>query len=221
MINIYTSYYKDKNPERQKELLSCLEKNIANKAIGNIYLYVSLEDIDGDIIRFRKTSKVEIVIVPFKERPTYLDFFKLINKTALDNDISILCNSDIYFNSDIANIEDYDLEGLCLALSRYDIRAGEAYPHHSAVSQDVWIFKGKVKQIDDCYFYMGIRGCDNRIALLISEAGYKVYNPCKTVKCYHLHESGVRTVSYNKTSIPGPYLPVFPMGDEKLKRKQC
>jgi hypothetical protein len=44
MVNLYTSFYEDKNPKRQKELLYCLKQNISNNLIDNIYLIV-----DGDV----------------------------------------------------------------------------------------------------------------------------------------------------------------------------
>jgi hypothetical protein len=90
MVNLFTSIYTDKSAVRQKELIYCLNKNLANPHINKIYLFV-----DGEV---KLPNSDKLIIIPFK-RPTYRDFFNLIDRTVTSReDISIVANTDIYFN---------------------------------------------------------------------------------------------------------------------------
>jgi hypothetical protein len=56
-------------------------------------------------------------------------------------------------------------------------------------------------------FTLGMRGCDNRIAAEFEIAGYRVSNPSKSIRSYHVHNSGIR--NYTTTDvIPKPYLTI-------------
>jgi hypothetical protein len=48
---------------------------------------------------------------------------------------------------------------------------------------------------------MGLPGCDNRLAHLLSETGYRLSNPCRSIRTIHLHRSNVR--SYGKLGKAG------------------
>ena len=71
-------------------------------------------------------------------------------------------------------------------------------------SQDVWAFKGAVREIQDSTFTTGKRGCDNRIAFLIDQAGYNITNPCFKIKAYHYHVTEKRNY-FDKEVIQPPY----------------
>ena len=89
MVNLYTSFYQDKDAKRQKELLYCLNKNIENPLIDNIFLIV-----EGEV----KLPKSDKLVIVNANRPTYRNFFDLVNDTVTSvNDISIIANTDIYF----------------------------------------------------------------------------------------------------------------------------
>jgi hypothetical protein len=177
MITLYTSYYRDKSSIRQQELEYCLQKNIDNAAIDKIVLLCE----DQPVLKSTK-------IVPFFEgRPTYKRFFNLINAQASQFDISLVANSDIYFDETLRDIR---LNGkTAIALSRYDIKNGEAKLHNCSGSQDTWIFQGKVLPIKYSDFNLGIPGCDNRIAWELQRAGYRLINPASAIKSYHYHPS--------------------------------
>lgn len=54
-----------------------------------------------------------------------------------------------------------------------------------------------------------VHNCDNAIADRLYRAGYEVLNPSKTIKTYHLHQSGVR--HYNtEYKVPQPYKLLHP-----------
>ena len=153
MVNLFTSIYTDKSAVRQKELIYCLNKNIDNAHIEKIYLFV-----DGEV---ELPNSDKLVIIPFK-RPTYRDFFNLIDRTVTSrDDISIVANTDIYFNHTLNGLTLYERQ--CIALSRWDDKPGGLKLHNERFSQDVWIFRGKMRNVNFCDFFLGIPGCDNRI----------------------------------------------------------
>lgn len=196
---LITPFYTDKNADRQKELQECLDKNIACPEIDEIVLVID------DNTKVKRHPKVSIQYV--ESRPTYKDMFNLANRNNRDG-IKIIANTDIYFDFvNIIKIKSSIEEDMCFALSRWDVGVDNKYTHHASWdSQDVWIFKGWIKDVVSDFF-MGKPGCDNRIAYEIMTAGYKVRNPSRSLKTYHLHLSQVH--NYERTSehiVPNPYM---------------
>lgn len=190
-MNLFINFYTDPNHERREELLTCLQNNIACEFIDKIYLI-------GETF-FSTDSK--IICIPFNSRPTYRDFFNIINQHTKPNDINIIANSDIYFK-EVSYAQFTNLTpDTCYALTRWEILAdgGEQFYNNSG-SQDTWIFRGAIKMVEGANFTQGVAGCDNKIAYLLTQAGYKVTNPSLSIKTYHLHKSGVR---YYDKKLPG------------------
>jgi hypothetical protein len=205
---LYINYYRDGNPERQKELDKCLELNIKNPQIDSITLLIDNKKAYDYADKYLESDKIFIMRVG--SRPTYEDFFNMANKWARQDDIHIIANSDIFFNESLSLLDAVDMNGNCIALTRYDVlslETGGVKFNGNIGSQDVWIFKGTIRPIHGSNFQMGKRGCDNRIAYLIDKAGYKTYNPCRDLISYHLHLSGIRNYEPEgpKDLIPGPY----------------
>lgn len=223
MINLYSEYYFDKDPKRRDELLYCLIKNGNNPLIDKLYIFGDFDDRTVDVLIKSKPNKIKRIIT--SKRLTYKAFFIHANaNTQSDNDINILINSDIYLDETITNCHEV-LNNECYAILRHEVN--EDFSSQIKLigsrgmlrsdSQDAWIFKGKIKDIKECDFSLGIAGCDNRIAYLISEAGYNVKNPCHKIKIYHYHNSGVRNYMENeevKERIEGDYLLVKPEDNE-------
>jgi hypothetical protein len=196
MVNLYTSFYQDKDPKRQNELLYCLNQNILNPLIDNIFLIVEGE------VKLPVSGKLIIVN---SERPTYRNFFDLVNDTVTSaNDISIVANSDIYFNDTLAHLDIKERQ--CIALSRWDKRKDGLRLHNERFSQDTWIFKGKIRNVRFCDFYLGIPGCDNRIAYELNRAGYRLFNPANRIQSIHYHQTDLHNYDHNTPKIPKPYL---------------
>ena len=186
MINLFTNYYVDKNLDRQKEIDLCLAKNLSNKLLN-------------------------VVVLDSQARLTYKDFFSIANSYSSSEDINIIANSDMYFDESIQRAEILGMRQ-CFALSRWNINQdGSATHFNRSDSQDCWIYRGK---ITDVYgeFFLGYRGCDNRIAYEFNRAGWNISNPSLTIKSYHLHLTEVRnyTTTDNTYLVPGPYLPLHP-----------
>lgn len=177
MIRLFINKYTDKNPARNKELEKCFAFN---------------QDLFGP----------ENVII-FNSRLPFSDFFAMINLCVNENEISIIANSDIYFQS-LLWLETIKANEV-FALSRWE--GNTLYDHED--SQDAWIFRGKIKPVPDCNFGLGIPGCDNAIADRLQRAGYTVLNPSKSIKAIHLHSSNIRNYD-RRITVPKPYLLIKP-----------
>lgn len=185
-INLFINFYTDSNAERQKELDLCLSKNKANGYIDNI-------------------------IIAEGVRPTYNQFFSMTRD--YPEDINIIANTDIYFDESLALLKDWKWgQNTCFALSRWDVNeSGEAILWEHPDSQDSWIFYGGVKKhIPFADFTLGVPGCDNAIADRLSQGGYQVLNPAKTIKSMHVHLTNKRNYLDDKghlttQRVPLPY----------------
>ena len=209
-IILFMPYYKAKHSERQDELIYCLKKNIQCNEIEKIILI-----IDDNHIPEAESSKIEIVRI--SARPTYLDWVELTKKKC-QNQISILANTDIYFDESIARIREIfsaDPQAF-VALSRYEKEASNQTLHKNPHwSQDVWAVYGEFNFTESFKSYLrfslGVPRCDNKIAYLFAIHGAQVYNPCHHIKTVHVQESQLRYYDkYGDTTILGGTAWVYP-----------
>lgn len=198
-VNLFINWYSDKDVRRYEELFNCFSKNEENTAIDKIYGYVDVKQ--------NYPAPAKVTWLNIKGRPTFADYFYLINEVSGPDDINIIANTDIYFDEyGIELIKKNIHENECYALARWDIQPDGGAEHlNRRDTGDAWVFKGKVKKISECNFCLGIPGCDNSIAERIARAGYVVKNPSVDIKIFHLHLSGIRNY---KT--PKPYLLITP-----------
>lgn len=183
MIRLFYNYYEDKHPDRKKEIDFCLQQNLNNPHLNTII--------------FETPSK-----------PTYNTFFHKINEITGPDDINIICNSDIFFDDSISLVSTIETRSVYV-LCRWDWHSADHVVFANRPdSQDTWIIKGKVENVfgDFC---LGVLGCDNRIAYEFNKAGYRVSNPSKSIKTYHVHNSGIRNYT-KKDVVPPPYLTLHP-----------
>lgn len=195
---LFTSFFDSGNPHRQAELMHCLDNNLRNDAIDTIYLF--------DEANLQKAHP-KLVVIPHA-RPTYQAMIDKANEVSAPDDIVIIGNSDIHFDQTITWPQRIAMDRVMIALSRWDVRSNNqkklfAYEH----SQDTWIFKGKIN-LSGCDYFMGLPGCDNRIAFDANKAGYKVVNTAKDIITYHIHASNVRSYT-QEDRLEGGYLPVY------------
>ena len=142
------------------------------------------------------------------EKPQYRAMFEKINQLTGPDDINIICNSDIFFDDTILIAAQRLKHREVFALSRWDyINSQQIKLFDRADSQDTWIWKGYMQNVIG-NFTLGKRGCDNRIAYEFKDAGYKVSNPSKTIKTYHVHNSNIRNYSHTDV-VHGPYHQVY------------
>ena len=196
-ITLFTSYF-DTSDARQAELEHCLKKNIENPLIDKVVLL-------GE----KGYEHPKVIHIPH-ERPTYKDFFREANKYG--SDYSILANSDIYFDTSLSRLYGVGFHKTFLAISRHDVRRGRQILFDATGwgrrgwSQDAWIWKGKI-DIDGGDYYLGLPGCDNKIAYEANQSGYRVSNPAREVKVFHVHDTNERTYT-EENRLAEPYLNV-------------
>jgi len=189
MINLLVNWFDASDSHRAAEYDFCLKQNIRNEFINQVII--------------------------FHGRMTYNDFFKAMDMLP-KNSVNIMANLDIYFDETIKLCEFIaDNDAYCLTrwarLSDGKIVDFKTrHPEASAQwSQDAWIFRGRPEV--DAPFVLGAPGCDNRIARILEGRGYRVTNPCLSIKAIHVHESDERDrISRDAIRVKGDYIPVFP-----------
>lgn len=223
-ISLLIPYYKDVNPLRMAELNKCLEIN-KKKNFKNIYLF---GEYSGDL-----QINPQIKNVFCEGRPTYTQMFDLVRGLNASDELFVIANGDIFFTNifleELSNINFINNLGqkLFLALTRWDAinyqleeDVFDSIFLDRVDSQDVWVFTGDIRIVAD--YELGVPGCDNKVAFCAYEAGYKVLNPSRDLKTYHLHQSNVK--NYPKNSLgtgifnyPAPYHTLQPTYLKDLK----
>jgi hypothetical protein len=197
MIVLYQNYYHPNDPNRRAEINKVLENNLKNKFIDHICLLCEPGESPP-----RKHKKLKIFWCP---RPTFKDFFSITSIIPTTNTpekdiVKVVANSDIFFDSTIElmkKIQPYQ----CFALSRWETKTRRLY--NIDYSQDVWCFRDHIS-VDDCNFQLGLPGCDNRIAQIIADYDYEIFNPSKSIRCWHLHSE--ETNHSGRNVVEGQYL---------------
>ena len=230
-VNLFIGFYNDKDSNRQLENDFCLLKNIANPLIDNIYV---LLDNDKTILpgflsdaatlapiqlpwsltnqSMNETVSNKLHVKNVAKRPTFRDFFQVMNSVSQRNDVNIIANCDIFFDDTLQLVKDKLKPNQCYALARWEIQSDDTLSLCTLpFSQDTWMLSGPISpsklnamNID---FYQGLLACDMRIAYELKSVGYDVVNPSRTIKTYHMHKTQVRNYS-ESTRVHGKTLEV-------------
>ena len=206
-IHLYTTFYNEKNLNRRSEIEKSIRINFNLSVISKLIVFN-----EGDSIAHLAPNKIQELFI--NKRPTYKDFINYINTNSNQDDIHIIANTDIYFDKNIEVLKHINLKDTCLALSRWDTTdtiKPKLYNHND--SQDVWVFKGPVKQRLKSDFPLGVPRCDNKLLFELQEAGYKVLNPAFSIKSFHAHKNRraqVYTEEDNTYNIKPPYRYLYP-----------
>lgn len=200
MLRLFTTVYPERNAGRKQEYEECLRRNLACAEVNEVRLLV-----EGEGFHLAPSPKLHLRTIP--ERPLYEDYFRWINELARPDDVSIIVNTDIWFDGSVGAVDRALRKGECFALARWD---GDMLCDRND-TQDCWVFRGKVNGVRGD-FPPGVGRCDNRILYELQAAGYRVRNPAFSVKAHHLH-SGER-VNYATENlphfVPPPYRYLWP-----------
>lgn len=221
MIQLVTSFYLDKSPLRQGELLFCLEQNL-KAGFDYVFIYVdTANELDylstylNELSKITEISEYRIVVGHEDIRTTYNQYFE----RTLKNSITVLCNSDIFFSPLSVKLvrsyyEDGQNKDVALCLTRWDYNINQQHELFDRPdSQDTWVVFGLIKGKTSIEFGLGRAGCDNRIAHELEQMGYIIKNPSKTIQTVHVHSSNVRNYLHEgkpKEIIPPPYKLISP-----------
>jgi hypothetical protein len=208
MIRLFTTWYEDPRPDRQKEYALCLATNLECDAIDEVYLLV--EGVAATL-----PSSPKLTARYLDRRPTYDDFIGWINDISAANDISIIANTDIYFDDSVALTSSVMARDHVYALARWD---GDRLFYRND-SQDAWIFRGPVRSLRGDY-QVGVPRCDNRFIHELRAAGYHVRNPSFAIKAFHVHagEARLYEVRNKEHWVAAPYGYVWPHNLLSLRR---
>ena len=225
--NIYliTQFYISNNKERQKEILYCLKRNIELNLFTKIYLINEREySLDEMGLNEDENKNIQQIIFQKGERMKYIHSIALTKIKKLNGYI-ITANSDIFFDKSLLNIRKTSLS---ISKSLYALLRFEFNNNLNNLnnldecklfgprndSQDTWIFHSNFLpsniQALSCNFMLGQIGCDNSIAFLFNNFGFKVYNEPYIIKTYHYHTSLSRTYT-KENKIEPPYLLIKPI----------
>ncbi len=195
----------------------CLNQNILNDFIDKIHVFTEAK-LDVQKIPIHK----KIIIVEICKRPYFRDFFDYANKIDI-NDFKIISNSDIFFENSIGKVYTRWRDNNIYCLTRWDyLNQGEYSFYENYKSQDVWIFKNKIPENIGVY-YLGIPGCDNRLAKELNNCEFKILNPSLSIKAIHVHHSEIRNYTIGKDTVNGEYkylIPIYFKGDKSESKKE-
>lgn len=218
MISLFTTIFIPPNDQqRWKELIYCLNKNLNNSLILNIYIF-----LDGCNDEETKTAVIDNVPITNKIQfievghiPRFGDWIKYSKQFAPKlNDISVFANADIYLDETAKDLKEYANQSESIVcLSRHEfVSETEATPHPNPQwSQDLWaISKQNILSITNTYFIdelnilpTGVCRCDNKVAYIFAMRGWKVFNPFPQIKIYHMQRSSERAYSKLDTNLVG------------------
>jgi len=181
VIRLFSSQYPEANPIRAAELLTCLNTNLDNHFIDEVALLLEQAFLAPAVHAKQRTRTND-------GRPKYNDFQSWVQELPpLESDVTILANSDIYFDKSLIALAEALKPGQVAALSRWDVQPdGRAVLFERNDSQDAWVFKGPLRNVQ-ADFPVGVPRCDNRFLYELKRAGYEVINPSYSVRAYHLH----------------------------------
>jgi hypothetical protein len=204
-IRIFTTAFPERDPARRAEYAECLTRNIECVEIDAICVLV-----EGDVVL---PPADKILVRTIYRRPHYVDYLRWIADVAGPEDISIIANADIFFDTQVGLLRFTPIPARSVfALSRWDaIDKTAVVLNDRNDSQDAWAFRGVPDGIHGD-FPVGVPRCDNRFAKELELAGYAVLNPSFSLRSYHLH-SGVRqeySLQAEASFVDGPYGYVWP-----------
>jgi len=184
-IHLIVQYFRAATPERQAEIDTCLRENLQNPLIAMVHL---LTEEEFALTEFPNLDKVRQIAIG--ERLTYERAFKYANAWP-EPVIWMLSNADIYFDDTLRFLSCVDFTDQIFALTRHNVMPDGSLefmpPEYAHGSQDAWIFAAPVP-VERLFssFYLGVPGCDHRIAYEFIIAGYLVLNPSLKIIVRHL-----------------------------------
>jgi len=197
-INLFISLYHINDTDRKMEIDSCLQHNLKIKQFDKIICFD--EGFDWNTI-----DKNLVEIIEVNHRPT----FASIEKYFKQDEINVISNNDIMFNSTIKKLERFFFsKATFVALTRIE-SDGTLFRKEKEDSQDVWAYFGNNNILKNCDFHLGLLGCDSRVIYEAWTKNYIIVNPSKSIQCMHIHDCNIR--SYTQESrVAGPYLFIRP-----------
>jgi hypothetical protein len=205
MFELITTFYKEKNEIRRNEFIQALVHNISNTLVKSVYVLCE----SGEEFITHLSSK--IVVIQQNSRPRFADLIKFSNNLN-QNSFKIIANTDIYFDKTLQ-------KALSIKKNQvYCLDENNVKYYANFKSQDAWIYRGNLPEDIGDYF-MGLPGCDNRLAYELKSKGYQLLNPSFSIQAIHIHRTNLRNYSKIIDKVNGKYYYPLPIGLNQLKVK--
>ena len=178
---LITQFYFPEDLTLRQNIQNVLIRNLENSAIDEIYLICEEEYSFEQLPNYHKITKFLL-----KSRLQFADALRVANSRLAGRSV-ILANSDIYFDRSLPEfIAEQPLPlapRLLLALSTWTpgpSTQAQSQPlslHLRSDSQDAWLLTAPVSEeiIQQTDFFFGLPRCDNRIAKIFMNSGYRYY----------------------------------------------
>lgn len=208
--HLIVSYYEGSyQANRIQELRDILWTNLANEHLTAVHVILDSIDMENDYIQnVSQTFQHKLILVrmnPGVSQPTYACLFGYANRVLSRGSIGMISNSDIIIGNSIkctrevtpasSVVYNQTERRLVLALSRHPAPCGARKGEYDECfgyrgSHDTFIFAPPLSpsMISRLDFVQNRLGAENRLlAEMRDKAGYRVANPCGTIKVTHLH----------------------------------
>ena len=185
--HLLVNYYNPDNEDRQAEINKCLRTNMKIKEFHKIHIIIGP---GVSLPEWATNSKTQIVHIE-TNRMTYEGFFDYANENLPTDSIAIIANADIICTPSISYLRRYVNSKQCVVLRRWERVKKEWVLIPINSSQDLWAFQTPIKLDEPAAFELGVPGCDNYIAYLLSQK-YELRNPAESIVTYHIHASEKR-----------------------------
>jgi hypothetical protein len=197
-LKLITVLYNETNYARIGEYKTCMQKNLSHPSIDAIHVVYDISKDDQNCYLLEYLKSLPITISFVTGRPSFAHCFRVANELYPESKI-ILSNADIYFNNTLSVLENYDLVGKFLAITRKNIdKNGKllnlpgAYIGKPEPSQDVWMFSTPILVSPREDITIGLVHCEGEISYAAKSSQLHVINPYFSIDCCHLHMSNVR-----------------------------
>ena len=186
-------------PARMAEYLLCLRRNLECSAIGSVVAFC-----EGALPPLQHPK---LKILRLGRRETFGDLMRYAGSELRGRTV-VIANADIFFDETLRLARPG--AGQLFALSRWDETPHGPRPFDRIDAQDAWIFKAPLPPgvPEAASFFVGMHGCDNRLAYEAEKAGLQVCNPSRSIIAHHVHAG---PPGHGRQMIPAPYRCVRPM----------
>lgn len=187
MFDLFT-YIKDASP-RIGDFEYCLKRNVANPLLTSVnVLTQNPAELQVVFHELLKTNKV--YLHEYDHWPTFNDFFWLINKKYPNRKV-IVANGDIHFDDTLELLAWVDLEFKFLHITRKELPGNPGYVNFFELgigAGDTWVFNSPITMKNDlANVKIGDLACDHFVSQAAMRSGYRLYNPCLSINCWHKH----------------------------------
>jgi hypothetical protein len=191
-VHLITSLYNEPSPTRIAELLTCLERNLANRGIASVDVFFDDSRPLETKVLLERLRTLPVSLEMIEGRPTYRQLFEYANAKWPNSTVAV-ANADIYFDDTLELLRHVSLDEAILALTRWNVLAdgtaqllvlADGFPNY--FSADTWIFNTPLELDFYCEYELGTMFCDSFLNGRLFESSLSVVNPCLELKTYHL-----------------------------------